>query len=262
MLLLLKALTRAAKGAFIPLALIYALARHYTAELPGGNELSPQLKSAPIQEATEEDEFTFEYRGTTYLVQPKASYTLNGLIVSHNNIQAFDDIYHDANSVDLKDICVVWGTNAFTGIYQQMQFWSEPWSCNYRFDRETGAVFDPAQLSNNHLLTDDPEIQSTIKSLRRGDQVELSGMLVNYRPALYPDHLRKTSLVRTDTGNGACEVFFVENAKVLRRANPGWWTTRELSFCGIVASLALALLGFALVPYFELRQTIDRNASS
>lgn len=247
---------RICKYSLIPLALLYAISRHQVSKLPAPAELLRELRSAPIQEPTDEAEFTFTYRKTNYLVHPRATYTLRGLIVSHNNIEAFDDIYHDADSVDLKDICVIWGGNVMSGVYQQLQFWSEPWSCHYRFDNEIGAAFDPAGLSNNHLLSDDPKVQETIRGFRLGDQVELSGMLVDYRPALYPDHLRKTSLIRTDTGNGACEVFFVDSAKVLRPANALWHSLHSFAYrCGLIVA-ALLIATTVLNPYLELRQTM------
>ena len=250
---------RISKYSLIPLALLYGISRHQISKLPAPAELLRELRSAPIQEPTDEADFTFTYRNTNYLVQPRASYTLRGLIVSHNNIEAFDDIYHDSDSVDLKDICVIWGGNVMSGVYQQLEFWSEPWSCHIRYKNEIGAAFDPEALSNNHLLSDDPKVQETIRRFRLGDQVELSGLLVDYRPALYPDHLRKTSLNRSDTGNGACEVFFVDDAKVLRAANGSWHSLHQFTRAAGLIAIALLLATTVLVPYLELRQTMRES---
>lgn len=256
MLHIIKASHRVAKYSLLPLALLYGISRHQISKLPAPAELLRDIRSAPIQEATDESEFTFTYRKTNYLVHPRATYTLRGLIVSHNNIEAFDDIYHDADSVDLKDICVIWGGNVMSGVYQQLKFWSEPWSCHYRYDNEIGAAFDPAALSNNHLIAEDPAVQEIIRSFRLGDQVELTGMLVDYRPALYPDHLRKTSLIRTDTGNGACEVFFVDEARVLQPANRLWHSLHHFARIFGLITAAVFLATTILIPYLELRRTI------
>ncbi len=44
-------------------------------------------------------------------MRPVADFELWGLVVSHNNPTAFYDIYHDRNSVDTRDLGVIWGEN-------------------------------------------------------------------------------------------------------------------------------------------------------
>ena len=64
--------------------------------------------------------------------------------------------------------------------------------------------------ANMHLIPANPDVGSALKSLRRGDLVELNGYLVQVDA---PDgwHWR-SSLTRTDTGNGACELMWVDSA--------------------------------------------------
>lgn len=65
--------------------------------------------------------------------------------------------------------------------------------------------------ANNHLIAANPRIAATIRKLRAGQVVKLSGYLVN---ATKPDGFRwATSLTRSDSGNGACEIFYVEAAE-------------------------------------------------
>jgi hypothetical protein len=84
-------------------------------------------------------------------------------------------------------------------------------------------VFDPAALSNDHLLTDRPGIARAMRKVRIGDQVRFRGHLAEYshnhegRP-----FSRGTSTVRNDTGNGACETIFVEEFEILRRGGGPW----------------------------------------
>ena len=62
--------------------------------------------------------------------------------------------------------------------------------------------------ANNHLIAATPQVAAVISRLRAGQVVKLRGYLVN---AAKPDGFRwSTSLSRTDTGNGACELFYVE----------------------------------------------------
>lgn len=62
--------------------------------------------------------------------------------------------------------------------------------------------------SNNHAS---PEVAAVIRRLRAGQIATLRGYLVN---ATGPDGGHwNTSLSRTDDGNGACELFYVESAQ-------------------------------------------------
>lgn len=64
--------------------------------------------------------------------------------------------------------------------------------------------------ANMHLIPAGRDIEATLKSLRRGDLVDLRGYLVQVDA---PDgwHWR-SSLSRDDTGNGACELMWVDGA--------------------------------------------------
>ncbi len=65
--------------------------------------------------------------------------------------------------------------------------------------------------ANNHLIAASPQVAKAIRQLRVGQLVNLRGYLVN---ASKPDGTRwPTSLSRTDTGNGACELFYVESVQ-------------------------------------------------
>ncbi len=72
--------------------------------------------------------------------------------------------------------------------------------------------------TNVHIIPANAEIASTCKSLRAGQLVHLRGELVE---AKRPDGATwHSSLSRTDTGNGACEVMLVEEVTVLEAHAP------------------------------------------
>jgi hypothetical protein len=62
--------------------------------------------------------------------------------------------------------------------------------------------------ANMHVIPATPEIASRCKSLRAGTLVHLIGDLVEASGPGIPRW--RSSLSRTDTGNGACELFYVE----------------------------------------------------
>jgi hypothetical protein len=208
----------------------------------------------PAQSPADADPFLFEYHGKKYRVEPKAEYTIRGLVVSHNDISAFADIYHTADSVDFRDICLVYGENLQSDVYLKGKFWSEPWSCHFEFgDSSDFREFNGTALSNNHLLTDDFDLQQTIQKFHRGDQVEIKGWLVDYSPAEASEQLRRTSQTRSDTGNGACEIVFVREARLLMPWMPGWHEAFRVAWKLFWVALIFRVIVALVFPYLEYR---------
>ncbi|MCL4837550.1 MAG: hypothetical protein KJ058_06275 [Thermoanaerobaculia bacterium] len=186
--------------------------------LPTPAEIRPESLPEPVQEETLREPFSFPYEGRACRVRPVASYEIAGLVVTHNDIHSFADIYHDASSVDTKDLCIVWGANLEQGDYLGVDFWSGPFTCYARWP--AGSRFDLAGISNSHLIADDASVRRAIAGVRIGDQVRLRGLLVDYQMDDWEGFWRRTSTRRDD---GDCEVLFVESVEVLARATPGWY---------------------------------------
>lgn len=221
----------------------YADSRSET--LPQTAELIPQLFQEPLQGEASLDEFRTSYQKQLYTIAPVASYELWGLVVTHNNILALDDIYHDETSIDIKDICVIWGENLESDEHLRWKFWSEPWTCFYQAETKAShQKFEGSALGNNHLLATDPQVQKAIRQARIGDQIHLRGQLVDYQNAEQPGFWRRSSTTRDDDANGACEVVLVEEFKILKAANESWRNAAMLS------SLLAKLLAVCCVLLF------------
>lgn len=205
-------------------------------DLPTSAEIHPDLRNAPLQEATEREPFEFIHEGRTVRVQPVADYELWGLVVSHNNTKSIADIYHDSSSVDTKDLCVVWGSNLQSGELDKVTFESGPWTCYYSYPE--GVRFVGSEMSNTHLVTDRDTLRADLADIRIGDQIRVKGALVNYQLDDWRDYWRRSSQVRNDSGNGACEVLFFDEIEVLVPGTPFWY----LLFRGTLFFLALVPL--------------------
>jgi hypothetical protein len=108
------------------------------------------------------------------------------------------------------------------------------------------------ELSNNHLLADDPLVKEAMMRARPGDHVRIKGMLARYRnPANGFD--RGTSTSRDDTGNGACETIYVTDFEVVSPANGG--VRRLHAAAKWIAGLSLAgfLITFVAAPVRAIR---------
>ena len=201
--------------------------------LPDPSDVVAPLFQEPVQTPTPKAPFRVEAGDQHYTITPRFQYELHGLVVSYHHTGSWWDIYHKAwqDFLNIKDLCVVWGENIDSGVYSRMKFKSGSWTCWYQWpDRETGALFDNASLSNNHLLAGNPEINRLIMTASIGDQVHFKGYLAEYANDA-TDFQRGTSTTRTDTGNGACETVYIEDFRILKRANSlwkmifryGWW---------------------------------------
>ena len=85
----------------------------------------------------------------------------------------------------------------------------------YEWASEPPIPQDEIKMSsaNNHVIAANEQVRKIIRSLRDGQILTMDGYLVN---ASGPEgRTWNSSLTREDTGNGACELFYVEGAQVV-----------------------------------------------
>lgn len=211
--------------------------------LPDPDFYDGRIDQEPRQTPTRVRPFGVQAGEQHYDIRPLFDYDLSGMVVSMHHSDSFLDIYHQqdwSDFINIKDICVIWGSNVRSAVYRDMNFENATWTCWYAWPNgEVRRRFSEDRLSNNHLLADRPEVQRAIMAARPGDQVRLRGLLAEYsNPA--NGFRRGTSTSRQDRGNGACETIYVQDFQVVRAANRGWRRLFDLS-----AWLApLSALGF------------------
>jgi hypothetical protein len=228
---------------FVLPAALLALAASFVFRyrLPDKSLILEPLLQNPVQTSDGVPEpFDVTRKGITYTVTPLFSYELWGMIVSYHDSASIVDISHRQwkDFINTKDLCVIWGRNVESGVYKRMTFRNRDFTCFYRYpDRETGRLFTENALSNNHILPADPLVADSVLKARKGDQVHFKGWLVSYGIKGTP-YARRSSTVRTDRGNGACEVVYVTEFEILREANAAWRTLFKVSLGLIGLSIA------------------------
>lgn len=203
------------------------------------------LKSDPVQTPSTALPFTVDAGKRRYKIEPKFDYEIYGLVVSYQ--------HHDGNyglhkswgdHINVADVCVVWSDNAFTLDLTQFDFWNGQFTCVVKTSSyETWSKFRMDQLSNNHLITSDPQLKDRISNLRVGDQIHIKGMLAHYSGG--NGGTRKTSTTRTDTGDGACETIYVKEFNLLQRYYSPWRIMMYIS----MAVMALSLFIYFITPH-------------
>jgi hypothetical protein len=147
-----------------------------------------------------------------YTIRPLARYQLKARILHR------DDYYFDhASVVSPFDFALGWGNMSDPKIYAQLHisqggrwytyyWWGEP---------PLGQDEIVASSANTHIIPASPEIKSKMTWWRAGDLVKLSGYLVAI-DGLGPEPWT-SSLSRTDTGDGSCEIMWVTDAEKVGR---------------------------------------------
>jgi len=217
--------------------------------LPGIAEISPQLYLEPVQKKENiPPPFEITQKGFTYIVVPLYSYELYGLVASYHNSDEFLDYYHEKwkDYLNIKDLCVIWGINIKSRVYKEVEFSSRDFTCHYSYpDAMVKRLFSEDCLSNNHILADKENLKKQIMSVKTGDQVYFKGYLVNYGHK-GSRFLRLTSEERTDRGNKSCEIVYVTEFKILKKANTLLRSLNRLSIYLIIGLLIFLLVDLHL----------------
>ncbi|MGZ3615247.1 MAG: hypothetical protein ACXU9X_15280 [Thermodesulfobacteriota bacterium] len=167
----------------------------------------------PIQMPFKADEqITREVKNGYLMITPVAEYKISGVVVGKGTYSS-----DWAGEISPVDLVIAWGKLAEPGsnryiTYTQGYRW-------YFYQCKAQSPFDYSYVtshsSNNHIIPANENIRRAVKAVRRKDKVVLEGFLVNLkgtykeRPVIW-----NTSLSRTDTGSGSCELFYVSKVRI------------------------------------------------
>src|SRR6056297_1536391 len=144
---------------------------------PDAMHLDPAIDEAPRQVGAARPAFVAQANNHEYQINPLYEYELTGLVVSFKRFRPGIGIHERWNDyINVADVCVVWGENAREIDLNAFDFWNLEFTCMYSTrDRAAWERFNGDQLSNNHLVTDEPAVIEEIGRLRVGDQIHFRG---------------------------------------------------------------------------------------
>ena len=147
---------------------------------------------------------------TDWRLTAVAEYSLRGLVLGTKR-------YYSGPQADLVpvDVAVGWGKMSDQAVIDRLTISMTNRFYFYEWERQPPIPQDEIKVSsaNNHVIAANDEVRKTIRGLRTGQIVALKGYLVN---ASGPGgRMWNSSLTRSDTGNGACELFYFESAKAV-----------------------------------------------
>jgi len=141
-----------------------------------------------------------------YAFTPRAHYDITARVLRK-------EIYRIDGGAGLApvDLGVGWGPMSDTAIIDRLEF-SQMGRFFYWSARDAAAPLPQQMIATHaaqmHMVPATSALESRLKALRPGQRVTIGGWLVDIRgPGGF---VWNTSLTRTDTGNGACEIVYVE----------------------------------------------------
>lgn len=149
-----------------------------------------------------------EMRKKDVRIKPLAAFDITARVILKKR-------YWFGRATDLSpvDLVLGWGPMSDGAILKHFEF-DQTDRFYYWSTRHLVVPRDVVQshTANMHMIPANPGIEKELTSLRRGNIVRIKGYLVE---ASSPDGWRwRSSLTREDTGNGACEVIWVESIQV------------------------------------------------
>lgn len=183
----------------IVLGAYWHFARH-----PVVNEPGITVTQAPIQQVSHQPAFQFK----AYTVYPLASFKIQARVLSAKHY-----IFDHESTLSPVDLALGWGRMSDKVILSQIQirqanrfyYWRVAQWPIPRAEIETHSA-------NMHMIPADDALEDTLKSIKVGQIVTITGWLVEAKQA-NGWHWR-SSLTRNDTGAGACELVFVQSLEL------------------------------------------------
>jgi hypothetical protein len=181
---------------------------------PTSEDASPiDVSQPPEQTAVDNAEpIRLEAGGFEFVITPLARYVLRGIVVSRES-------YRVGWNAELSpcDVSVVWGELAAGDAWRTLA-WSQggrwyfwKWHGEQPFANELIV----RNSSNTHVVPASPNLASAARTLTAGDIAELAGELVRIDGRKGQEKVWwKSSLSRTDTGDGSCELLYLRRLRV------------------------------------------------
>ena len=200
-----------------PAALMVAAAASLAGCGDWRNHVEPGRTTAPIQTLTKGVPNALAFGSVQASLTPRARYRLTAYALITDNTM------RDAwSAVSGLDIAFAWGRVAHPAVLRHLVFHLKRryLSVYFRGSPPVGPKTIMNHLGNHHLVAADEEVAAALARIQPGDLVSLEGDLVDIVVA--GQHL-KTSLSRTDAGDGACEVLYVERVEIENPTSGRWW---------------------------------------
>jgi hypothetical protein len=172
----------------------------------------PPLHTPPGILAAEEP---LQEKCPEHTVGDRSGYTMTAVAtyLIHARVLHTKHYFVDGSDLVPDDVALGWGRMSDQSVLDKMEI--SQGNRFYFYDYPSSPPIPERELishsSNNHLIAANSAVAHVIANLYPGQIVTMQGYLVNVNNA--KGQVWSTSLIRTDTAAGSCEVFYVEGIK-------------------------------------------------
>lgn len=168
----------------------------------------------PAQEKIDDGEpIVIERKGWRFVLTPKASYQIQGEVLSRENYSS-----GVPGIISPCDIALVFGELYSSSLYRDIS-WSQSgrwywWKYDASFPKQDDRYI-ARWSSNNHIIPATATLRKAARSADEGDLVVLEGYLVKIdADKKGENYFWNSSLSRSDTGDGSCEVLYLTKMRI------------------------------------------------
>lgn len=159
---------------------------------------------APVQEQPKSQK---HWKHLDYLIEPLAKFSISARVLLTDSFR-----WSPASDLSPIDLTLGWQEMSDSAVLRQIELWRGNRSYQWRVATPPIPLERIVQTSANmHIVPSTERIAQKLRSLTIGDVVYLSGYLIEARKA---DGFHwRSSLTRSDSGGGSCELFWVEKVE-------------------------------------------------
>jgi len=178
-----------------------------------GPAIDPAADPVQINLESADDErqnIAMTFKGGQGVIQPQAKYKIAAKVISKAKYHSVGE--HASKEFAPYDFILAWGKVATDDLRGKVKFrhgnrWYEYW---VKPDSPLSIKYIGQHTSNHHLFYANDDLKKAAARLKKGDIIELTGYLINFSGTADGQPMNwNSSLSRTDTGGGACEIMYV-----------------------------------------------------
>lgn len=145
-----------------------------------------------------------------YKIIKKAEYKIEALVVSKKEYR-----YGNEAKFSPVDTALAWGELSQKEIVSKVKFsQSNRWYFYEYKEFPLGKEYIATHSSNHHLVPSNKNLKKAVKKIKKGDKIIIKGYLISI---IGENYTWNSSLSRNDTGNGACEIVYIESLVINNR---------------------------------------------
>lgn len=170
------------------------------------------VSKEPAQSPFDGEPVLMEWGKGKLTLTPVARYSISAKVVG-------TETYYLGWTSDIApvDLALAWGDLTKPSAGKHISYGQSGRWYYYKYDSEFpyDAAFIISHSSNNHVIPASLNLLKAVKKISTDDSVELDGYLVNVKGKIEGQNVFwNSSLSRTDSGEGSCEVYYVTKIRI------------------------------------------------